>query len=182
MGSGYKYGDTIKSKFKVQYAKEGIQFSCQGFIEKVKAYIYEREDNQKLPEEVEEIQKLLGLLQIKVCDIVDYILSMGWFHGNSLFSTMGTEEQGLSSSDTSISNGRQLILFQLCEELSLLSRDSGNDEGGDSSVAVGPETNIDTEDPDYLIPKGLEQSALPHCSFRQPDWDNPIAIPIYDDR
>ena len=55
-----------------------------------------------------------------------------------------------------------------------MSREFSNDEGGDGCIAAGPQTNIDTEHPDFLMKKGLAQSALHHMPLPKPDWENPL--------
>ena len=40
---------------------------------------------------------------------------------------------------------------------------------------MGPQTDMDTDHPDYLKQKGLMQSVLPREFYRRVDWENPIA-------
>ena len=107
--------------------------------------------------------------------VVDYCVSTDWFLGKNSSVPEDTEEQSdTTENDISSLNNKDYILYHCCEELELLSREFSNDEGGDGSVAVGPETIIETEHPDYLMEKGLAQSALRAMPLPKPDWDNPL--------
>ena len=91
---------------------------------------------------------------INTTNVVDFCIWIQWFHGKHTSVNDGSNMIG----DLSSSDGRSYILLHCCEELELLSREYSNDEGGDSSVATGCQTEIDTEHPDYLIQKGLAES------------------------
>ena len=154
---------------------EGKQFSTKDFIDSVKGYVFEKGENQTEPRLENEVETQLETVQITVSDIIDYSLSKDWFHGTSLTTTNESSiDQGFSNRDINSCDSRKFIIFHCCEELELLSRDYSNDEGGDGSVAVGPQTDIDIEHPDYLIQKGLAQSALHRIPLPQPDWDHAL--------
>ena len=93
---------------------------------------------------------------------MDFSIANDWFHGRNLPVDTDTEDQNsnVTEIDRTALDNRSYILFHCCEELELLSREYSNDEGADSSVAAGPQTEFDTEHPDVLIQKGLAQSGL----------------------
>ena len=76
----------------------------------------------------------------------------------------------------------QELLFTLCEEVELISRDYSNDEGQGSSVAAGERLNVQTEHPDVLLEEGIKQSALQHVPMPQPDWENPVPEDTHDEK
>ena len=107
---------------------------------------------------------------ISVVDVVNFSIAMKWFYGNNSNSV-----DSINISDDTSGSNRDYILFHCCEELELLSRENSNDEGGDNSVATGPQVDTGTEHPDFLIQKGLAQSALHRVPLAQVCWENPLS-------
>ena len=71
---------------------------------------------------------------------------MKWFYGH-VEKNVGSP---LCIDDIAYSSNSGYIIFCCCEELELLSREYSNDEGGDSSIARGPQVDPGTENPDFL--------------------------------
>ena len=87
---------------------------------------------------------------ITTCNIVQYSINEKWIHGISAISNNSTKLFSGNVPDT-----LKELLFEICEELELISRDSSNDEGQGSSVAAGVRFDGETEHPDVLIQEGL---------------------------
>ena len=139
-------------------------------MEKVKLYLTQKRGEVNNEENNTSNENTVETITVTTSNVVDFCMGMHWFHGEDMPLNVGTNTAG----DLSESDGRSYVLYHSCEELELLSREYSNDEGGDSSVATGPQTDIDTEHPDYLIQQGLAHSALHRMPLRQPDWENPL--------
>ena len=101
---------------------------------------------------------------------MDFAIKMKWFYGHS----ENNAGNPVTIDDIGSSSNRDFIIFHCCEELELLSRDYSNDEGGDSSMAAGPQGDTGTENPDFLIQKGLAKSALHRVPLPSVCWNNPL--------
>ena len=129
-------------------------------------------NEQDVPQNIETENIDTENIEITIADIVDYCIAQKWFYGNST----GLQNDASENPDKITENSnRDFILFHCCEELELLSREYSNDEGGDTSCATGPQADAGTENPDFLIQKGLAQSVLHRVPLPPVDWDNPLA-------
>ena len=141
----------------------------ENFLAEIKSYLMQKRKEQST-NKGEGSTENIDDVTVTTSDIVDFSIAKDWFHGKNL--PLGTDAEEESSNvtyiDRTASDNRSYILFHCCEELELLSREYSNDEGADSSVAAGPQTEFDTEHPDYLIQKGLAQSALHRMPLPQP--------------
>ena len=171
----YTYGTIIRDKFSVECLKVGVAITVQELIDKIKSYVVANRENLEGTGREGSDGNYTENMQITVKDLVEYSLSMGWFYGDVVSIVNEGLEQDFSNRDIDSADSREYILFHCCQELEVLSRDSSNDEGVDGSVGMGPQTDIDTDHPDYLKQKGLMQSVLPRQFYRRVDWENPIA-------
>ena len=65
-------------------------------------------------------------------------------------------------------------LHQCCEELEILSREYGNDEGGATGVAAGGTAAPESERPEDIRERGLSRTALHRISMPPTDAENPL--------
>ena len=167
--AGYNYGTIMWDKFQTLCSKENWPFTVENFICKVSGYQMRKNAELNNAPEEETIEATSESVSISLVDVVDFSIAMKWFYGNDKDS-----DNTLNINDVSRSSNRDYIIFHCCEELELLSREHSNDEGGDNAVAIGPQVDTGTEHPDFLIQKGLAQSALHRVPLAQVSWESPL--------
>ena len=168
--SGYNYGSIIWDKFKTMCSKDDLSCTMDNFAHKIRQYVVEkRGDTYNRPIDGD-LQTNWENVEITVTNIIDFSIAMKWFDGTESSVNTGNS----SVADDTWGDNREYILFHCCEELELLAREYSNDEGGNNSVATGPQVDTGTEHPDYLIQQGLAQTMLHRMPLAQPCWENPI--------
>ena len=114
---------------------------------------------------------------VTICNILQYCIKEKWL------SETGTTANRASTKNNSASQKYYSgnlpdswtgTLYDICEELELISRDSSNDEGQSSSVPHGERFSTVTEHPDTIAYEGCRRSVLRRIPMPQPDYESPI--------
>ena len=114
---------------------------------------------------------------ISLCNILQYSLKQKWITGVSSIDGHTPTSCDASTTlldSTTLPQPLQDVLRSMCEEVELLARQVSNDEGGTSSVATGVPFAPETEHPDILIHRGMENSYIPHVDAPPFDWNHPV--------
>ena len=168
--SGYNYGTINWDKFKVLCSNENLPINVDTFIDRIIKDQVLGNVNMTTGQEEALQESSKENATISIVNIVDFAIKMKWFYGHS----ENNAGNPVTIDDIGSSSNRDFIIFHCCEELELLSRDYSNDEGGDSSMAAGPQGDTGTENPDFLIQKGLAKSALHRVPLPSVCWNNPL--------
>ena len=180
--SGYNMGTILFTAFKVEYIKMKSSICVFDLFEKIQKYIKEcienndNKDTNNIDIDNNSIKHTEQEKEVIVSatDIVQYAIKQKWTSGEKKSTESGhMHEEEIKNAKMDELNIEEM-LFNVCEELELLSREYSSEEGEDSSVACGTRIEVETEHPDYIIKKGIEESTLKRIPFTDPDWDNPL--------
>ena len=161
--SGFEMAKALWSNFSVSCAgvgadeSEATQLHLWQVMESYVMRLRER-DNGDDESDTDEIE-------VTMRNVVECAIENGW-----LLSTTVDENAG----ETDTNQPSVSTLLRCCEELEILGREFGNDEGGATGVAVGAAAGLQTERPEDIRQQGIARTALRHISMPAADRENPL--------
>ena len=182
--SGYNMSIKILTAYKVECIKLKTKMCLSDLFNLIKEHIQKDigqtnndNNNTDIDENPTEQTENRKVVNITIKDIVQYALKQKWIYSANQAKESVTPDainEGNIPNNNVDKQNIDVMLLNCCEELELLSREYSNEEGENSSVACGAMLEVETEHPDYIIKKGIDESVLKRMPFPDPQWDNPL--------
>ena len=106
-----------------------------------------------------------GEVDVTMSDVVECAVERRW-----LLATTTNDDDRVDAGDQRPVS----TLMRCCEELELLSREYGNDDGSASGVGVGATVRPETERPEEIRARGIARTALHHVPMPGVDREHPL--------
>ena len=169
--SGYDMANALGSAYRARCGGEGADTSevtAHDLYTVVERYVEERACVDVENRHRERHDAPLGDgedIDVTMRHVIDCSIANGWLLSSDAESVGQPVASALS---------RDRLLELCCEELEILSRECGNDEGGAGGVAAGATAAPQSERPDTIREQGIARTALHRIPMPPADRENPL--------
>ena len=177
--SGFAMADELWKSFRLSRCGEGADTTEAGqddLWEVIENYVVgravdtaaENHREQEVQQHDDDGESDTGEIDVTMRHVLDCAVSNGWL----LAAAADGDDTGEPSN----------VLLRCCEELEMLGREFGNDEGNRAGgISAGAVTGPQTERPEDIRRQGISRSALLHVQMPGVDRENPLpeATPGY---